>query len=191
MTRPNFALVPLEHTTQFAPLVALGFYLRECDLLAPLWSRLTFTLPTHVAQPGAALLDLWISLLAGCSSVSQINTRLRPDRLLAQAWGRSHFHEQSSIARILDTCHPEQVAQMRQGSEVLYRWIGAAPRTGLTQPPLILDVDLTGLPAGRHAEGSTKGYFSGKRGPPVVSYVGSGPSTTTRVSCPSSIRGTR
>ena len=33
------------------------------------------------------------------------------------------------------------------------------PKQGL----LILDVDLTGLPASKHAEGSRKGYFSGKK----------------------------
>ena len=33
-----------------------------------------------------------------------------------------------------------------------------------TQGLLILDVDLTGLPASKHAEGSRKGYFSGKKG---------------------------
>jgi len=33
-----------------------------------------------------------------------------------------------------------------------------------SQGLLILDVDLTGLPASKHAQGSRKGYFSGKKG---------------------------
>ena len=37
---------------------------------------------------------------------------------------------------------------------------------------LILDIDLTGLPASKHAEGSRKGYFSGKKGGAAGSWHG-------------------
>lgn len=190
-TRPRFSLVPFDKTTQFAPLVALGCYLREVDLLAPLWSRLTFPQPMHVEHPTTVLLDLWVSMLAGCSSVSQINTRLRPDHLLAQAWGRRGFHEQSAVARVLDACQPEQVDQLRDGVEAVYRWIGQAPSAWPAASALTLDIDLTGLPAGPQAEGSTKGYFSGKRGRTADSCVESVPLTTTKAWRRSSIPGTR
>lgn len=55
----------------------------------------------------AGLLDLWVSILAGCRSVSHVNTHIRPDLVLAQAWGRPRFHEQSTLARILDDCRAE------------------------------------------------------------------------------------
>lgn len=189
-TPPRLALVPFQKMTLFAPLVALGFYLRETDLLGPLWSRLRFEPPTHVERPAAALLDVWVSILAGCSSVSQINTRLRPDRLLAQAWGRPGFHEQSTVARSLDACHAEQVQQLRQGVETLYRWIGQAPQALRHTPALTVDIDLTGLPAGRLAHGSTKGYFSGKRGRGAANCVAWAPSTMTKALRPCSTRAT-
>lgn len=162
--KPRISLARLENMSLFAPLVALGYYVREQDLLAPIFSRLRFEHPTHVKHPEAALLDLWVSILAGCRSVSHVNTHIRPDEMLARAWGRTRFHEQSSLARVLDVCRDEQVAQLRAGVEGVYRWLGQGPRHIWSATPLLVDIDLTGLPAGRQAEGSTKGYFSGKRG---------------------------
>jgi hypothetical protein len=188
--KPKITLVPLGHTTLFAPLVALGFYVREQDLLAPVFSRVRFAPGTHSTHPATALLELWVSMLAGCCSVSHINTKIRPDQLLAQAWGCPGFLEQSTVARILDACQVDQVAQLRAGAEVVYRWIGQAPHHPWAGSPLLIDIDLTGLPAGRQAEGSTKGYFSREKGGAAASCAGSRPPITTRVSPPCCIPAT-
>jgi hypothetical protein len=160
---PQIRCSALHETTQFAPLMALGYYARCMDLFSPLWSRLTFDQPTHTIHPQEALLDVWVSILAGCRSLKQVNTRIRPDLLLAQAWGRPQFAEQSTLARVLDACQAEQVQQFREGSRRIYRWIGAAPRHAWSQP-LLIDIDLTHLPSGLHTQGATKGYVSGKKG---------------------------
>jgi hypothetical protein len=162
-------------TTQFAPLVAIGCYVRDYDLLSPIASRLSFSQHTHTQYPLEALIGLWVSILAGCRSVWQINTKTRPDLVLAQAWGREQFAEQSTIARILDVCQAEQVDQLRQGYEQVYHWMGQAPRHNWLNGGLMIDIDLTGLPAGRQAQGSTKGYFSGKRGSEVGNCAASAP----------------
>jgi hypothetical protein len=106
---------------------------------------------------------MWVGLLGGCEVVSQINTTIRTDPLLARAWGRVQFHEQSTIARVLDACGPNQVAQMRAASDSLLIWLGQTPYHDFGQGPLRVDIDLTGLPTSKRAEGSTKGYFSGRR----------------------------
>lgn len=188
---PKITLVALKETTLFAPLVALGFYVREQDLLAPIVSRVQFDKSTHTAHPVAALVDLWVSMLAGCCSVSHINTKIRPDDLLARAWGRQRFAEQSTVARVLDACHAEHVAQLRAGVDVIYRWMGQAPHHPWADDPLLIDIDLTGLPAGRHADGSTKGYFSAEKGGAGGSYAGSVRPPMMRVSHRSCIPGTR
>lgn len=179
---PRFSLAQLDSYTRFAPLVALGYFIREQELLSPLFSRIKFPTHLHTVHPTAALIDLWVSILAGCRSVSQINTQIRPDRLLAQAWGRECFCEQSTIARVLDACQSEQVSQLRAGIQAVHRWIGQATRHPWELAPLVVDIDLTGLPAGRQAEGSTKGYFSGKRGLADGSYAASQPRIMTRAS---------
>jgi hypothetical protein len=163
-TIPRISLVRLEHATRYAPLAVLGAYLRQYDLLSPIMSRLVFSKRLHMEEPRLAFVDLWVSILAGCRSVSQVNTKIRPEVSLAKAWGRERFSEQSTLARILDACEGEQVDQMRAGIEATYRWVGRAPQHNWQITPLTIDIDLTGLPAGREAEGSTKGYFSGKRG---------------------------
>ena len=173
MSRPRISLAPLEGMTQFAPLVALGFFVRDQDLLSPIRSRLKFSQATHTEYPIEALIEVWLSILAGCRSVWQINTKIRPDPVLAQAWGREQFAEQSTVARVLDSCQAEQVAQLRQGVESIYRWLGQAPQPQREVGELLIDIDLTGLPAGRQAEGSCKGYFSQKKGHGDGSYVGS------------------
>jgi len=171
--KPRIVLTPLEHVTRFAPLVALGYWTREHDLWAPIFSRLRFEQSIHIKHPEEALLDLWVSMHAGCRSVSHVNTQIRPDLALAQAWGRARFHEQSTLARVLDKCQPEHVEQLRAGVDMVYQWIGQAPHHAWSTEPLTIDIDLTGLPAGRQAEGSTTGYFSGKRGPEAARYAGS------------------
>lgn len=161
---PNIELAHMEELTQFAPLAALGGYMREQDLLSPLYSRLGSWPPSHTKRPVDALVDLWVSMLAGCRSVSQINQRIRPDRTLAKSWGRKGtFAEQSTIARVLDSCQAEQVSQLREGATALYRWLGKAPHHSW-QKPLMVDLDLTELPASARAEGSTRGYIKAKGG---------------------------
>jgi hypothetical protein len=181
MSLPRISLASLEGMTQFAPLVALGFFVREYDLLSPITSRLVFTQATHTEYPTETLVEVWVSMLAGCRSIWQINTKIRPDLVLAQAWGREQFADQSTVARVLDVCQPEQVAQLRQGVESVYRWMGQAPHHQWVEDELLIDIDLTGLPAGRKAEGSTQGYFSGKKGHAAGSCVGLEPPIMMKV----------
>lgn len=178
---PKISVVKLEKVTQFAPLVALGFYVRANDLLSPIYSRMQFPEGMHTEEPVEAIIDLWISMLAGCRSVNQINTKIRPDRPLAAAWGRSQFKEQSTVARVLDGCNWEQVEQLRAAVNTLYQWIGQSPQHEWGHAPLMVDIDLTGLPAGRQAEGSVPGYYSGKRGPVCGNFVASVPRLTAKV----------
>jgi len=122
-----------------------------------------FDRPTHCLNPVNAIYDLWVGILAGCEVVSQVNTTIRADPLLARAWGREQFHEQSTIARVLDACTSLQVRQMREANEAILHWLGQAHRHDFSRSLLRVDIDLSGLPASKRAEGSTKGYFSGRR----------------------------
>jgi hypothetical protein len=103
--------------------------------------------------------------MSGCHAVCQIDTRIRPDRALAQAWGLENFAQQSTVADTLDCFTDCGVQQLRTATGQIYFRDGKAPRHNYAQEGhLILDIDLTGLPASQPAEGSTKVYFSGKKG---------------------------
>jgi hypothetical protein len=82
------------------------------------------------------------------------------------------FADQSTISRTLDAFTPATVAQLRTAVERSDVREGRALHHPFDQALLFLDIDLTGLPAGRHAEASTKGYFSGKNTVAGVSSPG-------------------
>lgn len=155
-------LVEMPYETSFAPLGVLGYCMTRTQFLAPIWTELDLPLKTVNHSPEAKLLDLVVSILAGCRAVQQVNTRLRPDVALARAWGRKCFADQSTLTRTLDAFSNAEVAQLRHGSEALFRRESRVLRHDFAHDWLWLDIDLTPLPISKHAEGSTKGKFDRK-----------------------------
>jgi hypothetical protein len=170
--KTHVRLVPLLTETSYAPLGAVGYCLTHSHFLDLLWQGLALDLKTVDHTPADKLLDALVSVLAGCRAISEINTRLRPDRVLAQAWGRRAFAEQSTVARTLDAFGPQQVQNLRCGSEALFRRESRCLQHDLAADWLWFDIDLTPLPISKRAEGSTKGKFAKKRLRPPA---GSGP----------------
>lgn len=163
-----FGLSAMNSNTQFAPLALLGYRLQQRDFLAPLREQLHLQQKSVVYTPYDKLLTCLVSMMSGCHAISQIDTRIRPDTALAQAWGLERFAQQSTVAETLDRFTAINVEQLREATSRIYLREGQAIRHDYARDGLlILDIDLTGLPASKHAEGSTKGYFSGKKGGPV------------------------
>src|SRR5262245_28999419 len=110
-------LSSMRKVSNYAPLGVLGYCLQRSNFFNPLFSDLQLPLKTVEYAPTAKLVDLLVSILVGCRAISQVNTRLRPDVALAQAWGRQQFAEQSTLTRTLDVFDEGTVNQLRQGSE--------------------------------------------------------------------------
>lgn len=163
-------LVDMSGSTQFAPLGVLGYCLTRTDFLKEVFAPMHFSEKTVDHSPGAKLQDVLVSVLAGCRAISTINTRLRPDRALAQAWDREQFAEQSNIARSLDKLNQEQVEQLRCGSDTLFKRESFALRHDFAHSRLWLDLDLTPLPTSKQAEGSRKGKIGDKKTAMVGSW---------------------
>lgn len=155
-------LVSMPTATSFAPLGVLGYCLHRVGFLDALWDDLRLPLKTVDHSPEAKLIDVLLSILAGCRAISQVNTRLRPDLALAQAWGRERFAEQATLARTLNAFNVEQVQQLRAGSEALFRRESLSLQHDLAADWLWLDIDLTPLPTSKHAQGSRRGKFGKK-----------------------------
>jgi hypothetical protein len=189
--RKRLGLSAMKRNTQHAPLAALGYFLQQRDFFAPLREHVQLGCKTVLHKPHEKLLDVVVSILADCASLKQINTRLRPDTALAAAWGRERFADQATITRVLEAFTPVSVAQLRTAVERIYVREGRALHHPFDQELLFLDLDLTGLPAGRRAEASTKGYFSGEKTAGGVNSPGSAPRSTMRAWCPCSIPATR
>ena len=158
----NIRLVAMPEETGFAPLGVLGYCLTRTAFLDEVWSPLKLPIKEVVHEPSVKLQDVLVSILTGCRSISQVNTRLRSDQALARAWGRGQFAEQSTLARTLDAFGEEQIVQLRQGSEALFRRESGVFRHPFAAEWLYLDIDLTPLPSSKHAEGSSKGKFAKK-----------------------------
>jgi hypothetical protein len=173
----------MKSNTQFAPLAAIGVYLRRRDFFAPLREQVHLDMQTREHSPHDKLLDCLVSILAGCTSIAEINTRIRPDIALAQAWGREQFADQSSVARVLDAFTPENVTQLRAANETLYHQHGQGIHHDFDKALLTADIDLIGLPASRHAQGSEKGYFSGEKTVADANWHGLASPSIMRRSC--------
>lgn len=168
--RPSIRLISMPNETNFAPLGVLGYCLTRSNFLWPTLTAVHLPLKAVDHTPASKLLDVLVSILAGCRAISQVNTRLRPDRALARAWGRTSFADQSSLSRTLDSFTDQHVQQLRQASALLFRRESQTLRHPFSDEWLWLDLDLTPLPASKHAQASTKGKISPKKTPMVGNW---------------------
>lgn len=141
----------------------MGYWLQRRDWFRPWRKELAWAMQTRQHAPADKLLDALVSILAGCERLVEINTKLRPDRVLAHAWGRERFADHSGVSRVLDVLTPVQVEQLRQIHQRWYQSYGQAWQHLPGNGQLRIDLDFTGLPGTQRGEGSEKGYFAGKR----------------------------
>jgi hypothetical protein len=160
----EFGLTSGPCNTKYAPLAALGWRFRQSGTLKPLQN-----VPSGVGKPtfstAGKLVQVLVSMLAGCEYIYEVNSRLRTEFALAQAWGFERYLEQSSLALVLNELSRTQLAQIEQAIRAIWAANSRAVRHDW-RGFLRLDLDLSGLPCGKGAQGSEKGYFRGKKTPP-------------------------
>ncbi len=153
-------------TKQFtgcATLAALGVKLRELKLFEPIEQRVHIAQKTIKDKPTDKLYDAFISMLAGAHGLVEINTRLRADAALQCAFGRRRCAEQSVVQDTLNACTAENVQQMEQALDAVYRQHSQAYQHDYQASFQVLDVDMSGLPCGPKAAFATRGYFAKQR----------------------------
>src|SRR4051794_39113964 len=104
-----------------ASLAAVGLRLRSLDLFGPVRRTVTVAQKTVRHTPAQKLYDAFITMLAGAHGLVEINTRLRSDPALQAAFGRAGCAEQSVVQETLDACTAENVAQLEQALDTIYR----------------------------------------------------------------------
>jgi hypothetical protein len=149
--------------TGSASLAAIGIKLRALKLFDPIENMVQIAQKTIKESPSDKLSDAFISLLAGAHGLVEINTRLRADAALQQAFGRSRCAEQSVVQDTLNASTAENVEQMQQAMDTIYRQQSQGYQHDYQASFQVLDVDMSGLPCGPKAAFATKGYFAKQR----------------------------
>ena len=147
------------HFTAYASLAIVGLQFQRLKIWKIVAQQVTIKQKKRTHTPAEKLLDCFVNILVGGHGLVEINTRLRADVGLQRAFGRTTCAEQSTISDTLNACTEENVQQLRTVLMRLMRKYSQAYRHDYTTQWQLLDVDLTGLCAGRLGEGVTKGYF--------------------------------
>lgn len=149
--------------TSHASLCLLGTYLRASDFFRPLEQAVQIKQKVLKYPPAQKVEMLFVSLPAGAKAVSHTGTTLRVDPALQAAFGLPGCADQSVIADTLDAATEQDVADLRQAIETLFVRFSQTRQHPFEQAVLVLDLDLSPLPASPRAEGSERGYMGRSR----------------------------
>src|SRR5690348_7251653 len=103
-------------------------------------------------SPQGKVQDILVALLCGVQRLVELNTLLRQEVALQQAAGRSRCAEQSVAQQTLDVATAENVAELQAVLTRLLSQHSQVARHSFRSAWLLLDVDLTGRPAGKRAQ---------------------------------------
>ena len=147
--------------TQYAPLAAILYCYQQKNMLKAL-DQIEIDMKIREISGTSKLKQVMISILAGCETLSEVNTKLTSEVHLAQIMHYPRFVDQSSLSRTLDALSQKNLEQFRQANQQIRQQYGQTSQHDWRKY-LRLDFDLSGLPCGPQAEESQKGYFSGKK----------------------------
>jgi hypothetical protein len=159
--RLQFGLTDELTDTQYAPLAALVAYYEAEKVLVPLQS-VTSASKTGDFTLSEKLSQVILSILAGCQYISMVNTKLRPERKLAQVERIDRFADQSTLSRALNELTRLNLSQLQTAGRQISDYCSRS-RQHDWRGFLQLDFDLSALPCGKQAEEGKKGYASDKK----------------------------
>jgi hypothetical protein len=140
-------------------LAALGLKMRSLKRLETIGEQVKIRQKTIKHTPIEKLTDALIAILSGAQGLCETNPRVRSDHALQRAFGRKSCAEQSVVQETLSACSEHNVAEMEQALNEIFRAHSQAFSHDYESGLQLLDVDLTGMPCGKSAERSLKGYF--------------------------------
>lgn len=143
-----------------ATLCVLGLKIQEMNIWSLIEEQVKIRQKTVNHRPTDKMMDAFINILAGGHGLVEINTRVRPDRALQLAFGRTGCAEQSTVSETFDACTGQNVEAMREVLHQTYRQFSRGYSHNYQEQWQLLDADLTGMLAGRQGEGVEKGFFN-------------------------------
>lgn len=152
----------MENCIRYSPrasLILMGQRIQQMDVWQMIDEQVQIQQKVIEHTPLDKLKDAFINIMAGGHGLVEVNTRVRTDRALSAAFGRARCAEQSTVSDTLNACSEENVEAMRTALGHIYQRYGAGYGHHYGKEWQLLDVDMTGMPAGRKGEGVEKGYF--------------------------------
>jgi hypothetical protein len=147
--------------TRFAPLAVLLALYQDKKLLEPL-QQVLIPMRNRYFEPAEKLIQVLISILAGCETLSEVTTTLKQEKSLASVLDSDHFADQSSLSRTLDELTLKNIDELRSSTAQIWKSQSQVMQRDWRKF-LWLDFDLSALPCGPMAEKAMKGYFAEKK----------------------------
>jgi len=160
---------------------AIGLKIRSLKLFDTIAEHVHIRQKRIKHTPIEKLTDAFVAILSGAHGLCEINTRVRCDAALQRAFGRTACAEQSVVQETLDYCAAENVQQMEEAVDTIFRAPSQTYRHDYQAGLLLLGIDLTGLPCGRRAEIALKGGSVAKTGVQHIIHSIRSPNTSRRV----------
>ncbi len=149
--------------TSVLPLAAIGVQTRKMKLFEPIERVVKIPQKIVKHRPVDKLKDGYIAILAGAQGMVEVNKRVRAERAVQVAFGRTSCAEQSVVQDTLDACTDQNVTEMHQAMAQIFRRHSQSYRHDYQHEWQLIEVDMSGRPCGRKAAMATKGYFAKQR----------------------------
>jgi len=156
--------------SHFAPLAVLLALYQDKKLLKPL-QQVLIPMRNRYFEPAEKLIQMLISILAGCETLSEVTSSLKQEKYLVSVLGSDHFADQSSLSRTLDKLTLKNIDELRSSTAQIWKSQSQMMQRDWRKF-LWLDFDLSALPCGPLAEKAMKGYFAGKKTPTDANWPG-------------------
>lgn len=141
-------------------LVAIGVMIETLKILKPIEERVKIKQKTVKNSPYEKLVDALIAILSGAKGIVEVNTRIRPDQGVQEAFGRSGCAEQSVIQETLNAVSEQNIIEMEKALKEIYQEQSLGIKHKYKEQLQLLDIDFTGLGCGELSEEAKKGYFA-------------------------------
>ncbi len=157
----------LETVSPHATLCTLAPLIAEKKLLEPIHTIVQIPQKKVFYRPTDKLAFLTLGIISGTEAVYDINQTFRVDKGLLNAFGYQQCADQSVIVDTLNAVTGDNILEMEKALKVIWdanNLTSSILRSVHEEGKLLtIDIDLSGQEASKRAEGSKKGYFSGKR----------------------------
>jgi hypothetical protein len=157
----------IKTNSAYASLCGISPVIKDKKIFDVIHQKIDIHQKTVEYKPTDKLVFVVLGIMSGCDVVFDLNRKLRIDRPLLKSFGYGKCADQSVIQDTLNAVTQENINEMEEALKTLWdehnltnQILESAKSEGRIDT---IDMDLSGMPASKKAECSTKGYFSDQR----------------------------